>query len=78
MQTHYPAKTRRMRISLSFSGITVNDITAELIWKAYELMTEKGDDFSIKDGAKLQTETEDKYRKIYSKRKSQTAKKNGS
>ena len=75
MQTLYPKKTQRMRIALSFCGVSVNDATAELIWKAYEMMEQKGDDFSIKDGAKLQCEVEDKYKKINAMR--QTAKKNG-
>jgi hypothetical protein len=50
-----------MRISLAFIGISVNDVTVDIILQSYEEILKKGGKFSIEDMCKIEWDTKKKY-----------------
>ena len=55
-------KTQFTRIGLSFAGISINDATAELIWRTLQKMDEMNGEFSVHDGVKLEYFIREKYK----------------
>jgi hypothetical protein len=56
-------KVDYMRIGMALVGISVNNLTAEIMVKMYEGITEKGGDFNLHDAVKIEFEVTGKYTK---------------
>jgi hypothetical protein len=55
-------KTQFTRIGLSLAGISVNDATAELVWRTLKRIDEKKGEFSVHDGVELECLIRKKYK----------------
>ena len=60
-------KTQFTRIAMGLAGISINDATAELVWRTLKRMDEKMEDFSITDGVELEFFIRKKYKIQYPK-----------
>lgn len=54
-------KTKYLRSALGLSGVAVNDYMAEMIWRMYESLQEKGGDFNLRDASKIEAFMNEKF-----------------
>ena len=54
-------KTRYMHTALALVDIATNNFTAELMWRTFETLQEKQDQFSLRDASEIKALVEERY-----------------
>lgn len=58
-------KTQWTRLALGIAGVTCNtDVTPEIIWRTFEAMQRLGGKFSVRDGARIKAQVEERNKRI--------------
>jgi hypothetical protein len=57
-----PTKADYLRIACGMSGVTMSNLTADVILETQKDMERLGGKFSLRDAAKIQTRIENKYK----------------